>query len=186
MGQLMQPLTIAEPTVQDRAAVLDLFREVMEDLYKREGIFESFHDEMHSELREKEAALTRFIEARSEIPYFLVAKIGGQCVGTIALTMPNDLITDSLPEVMAETPLLIPEVSSVFVLPGFQGQGIGLALLAAVKEALKQKGLSRFCLDCGYPKSQPYWLRHLGKPARILENQWGVGLHHMIWLMAVK
>lgn len=177
----LQGLTLEEASAADRQAIKDLFKCVMEDLYQREGILESFGDELHAELREKGAALDQFIESQTDIPYFMVAKLEGQCVGTFALTPPNDLITDYLPSELLDQLPSVPEVSSVFVHPQLQGKGIGLALLAEAKAAVKRKQLSGFCLDCGYPNSQPYWIKQLGEPIKILENHWGDGLHHMIW-----
>lgn len=180
-SKVLTGLSIVEATSADREAIKALFKTVMFDLYQREGILETFEEELYAELREKGAALDEHINSRGAVPYFMVAKLDGQCVGTFALTLPNDLITDNLPlEGMMQLPMA-PEVSSVFVLPNMQGKGIGEALLAEAKAAVRRKNLAGFYLDCGYPNSQPYWIKQLGQPSKILENQWGEGLHHMIW-----
>lgn len=188
-------VAISEPSREDFIEIKDLFKNVLFDLYRREGIFETFQETLQSELKEKEEALLAFYEEPNKLPYFLiakiddsvaklddsVAKIDGKCVGIIALTVPNTLISENLERYEIGDPLFSPEVASVFVLPEFQGLSIGVQLLEGIKTALNKKGYRSFYLDCGYTKSQPYWKKQLGEPTKILKNYWSDGIHHMIW-----
>ena len=188
-------VAISEPSREDFIEIKDLFKSVLFDLYRREGIFETFQEILQSELEEKEEALLAFYEEPNKLPYFLLAKIDdsvaklddsvtkldGKCVGIIALTVPNSLISENLERYEIGDPSFSPEVASVFVLPEFQGLSIGVQLLEGIKTALNKKGYHSFYLDCGYTKSQPYWEKQLGAPTKILKNYWSDGIHHMIW-----
>jgi GNAT superfamily N-acetyltransferase len=174
-------VAISEPSREDFIEIKALFKSVLFDLYQREGIFETFQETLQSELEEKEEALLTFFENSNKMPYFLMAKCDGKCVGTIALTVPNTIIAENMEHFEIEGPLFSPEVASVFVLPEFQGMGVGVQLLEGIKTALKDKRYHSFYLDCGYTKSQPYWNKQLGEATKVLNNYWGDGMHHMIW-----
>ena len=183
----VKTVTISKVYAQDADEVKRLFKTVLVDLYKREGILERFKEELNSELETKAQQLDESIRIHSETldndqwPLYLVAKKDGRCVGTIALTQPNHLITDHIESVNDLSTKTALEISSVLVLPEYQGSGVGLKLLAAAKAILKTAAFDHFYLDCGYTQSQPYWQRQLGEPSFVLENFWGEGIHHMIW-----
>ena len=44
-------------------------------------------------------------------------------------------------------------MGSIFVLPEYQGQGIGSALIDYLLAYLKQEGIKEFCLDSGYEQA---------------------------------
>lgn len=186
-GFRVKTATVSKVYAQDADEVKFLFKTVLEDLYKREGILERFQEELNSELETKSQQLDESIKIHSESqgsvqwPLYLMAKKDGKCVGTIALTSPNHLITDHLDTKVENLAIQIPEVSSVLVLPEYQGSGIGVRLLEAAKTILKDVSLNHFYLDCGYTQSQPYWKRQLGEPTLVLEHFWDEGIHHMIW-----
>lgn len=183
----VKSVTISKVFAQDADEVKHLFMTVLEDLYSREGILERFQEELNSEMETKAQQLDESIRIQSEAPayvqwpMYLVAKKDGKCVGTIALTNPNHLISDHMEIYVEALGIQVPEVSSVLVLPEYQGSGIGIRLLEAAKSFLKDASLNHFFLDCGYTQSQPYWKRQLGEPTLVLENFWDKGIHHMIW-----
>jgi len=75
----------------------------------------------------------------------------------------------------------IPEIKMVYVLPEFQGQGIGRQMFRAMSTQLKAEGRAGFCLDCGFTHSQGFWRKQLGVPCLVLKDHWGPGADHMIW-----
>lgn len=80
----------------------------------------------------------------------------------------------------------IGEVGGLFVLPSYQGQGIGSALIQAMVEHNAVMGRGQFCLDSGYKQAQKRWLRKFGAPYKVVKDYWGQGLDHMIWLYNVS
>ena len=72
-------------------------------------------------------------------------------------------------------------MGSIFVLPEYQGQGIGSALIDHLLAYLKQEGIKEFCLDSGYEQAQKTWTRKFGKPYAIAKDHWAPGVDNMVW-----
>ncbi|TFE02235.1 GNAT family N-acetyltransferase [Jeotgalibacillus salarius] len=121
----------------------------------------------------------RIIESDEEVMF--VAVENDEVIGSIACMRPGELITCGL-----EPEEGVFEVGSIYIHPGQQRKGIGRKLLNYTKEFLYQRGQSKFYLDAGFVSSQTYWKKRLGEPDIILENYWGGGFDHMIWIGEVK
>lgn len=108
---------------------------------------------------------------------FFVVEINNRIVGSIALTKPNQFITENISTVQNQY-----EVSCVYILPSFQRQGIGKYMFQQIKKELARLGQVQFYLDAGFLSSQQYWKQVLGKPSFVLVDYWGKGEHHLIWV----
>lgn len=59
------------------------------------------------------------------------------------------------------------------------------ALIHAMIAHLAEQGVDRFCLDSGYKRAQKMWLRKFGAPYMVVQDYWGPGSDHLIWLRNV-
>ncbi|MBS4220721.1 GNAT family N-acetyltransferase [Bacillus sp. FJAT-49711] len=149
----------------------DLFQSCLKDLVTRE--------KKSSELIETEVErLNRIVQDNllNGKTLFFVTEIHNQIVGTIALTKPNEFITDHVGIVENRY-----EVGCVYILPSFQRKGIGKFMFQQIKKELVRLGQEQYYLDAGFSSSQQYWKHVLGEPSIILHDYWGKGEHHLIW-----
>lgn len=77
------------------------------------------------------------------------------------------------------------ELGGLYVLPEYQGQGVGSALISEMLMYLHNKGVKQFWLDCGLKGAQKRWLRKFGEPYKVAKNYWGKDADHLIWLCDV-
>ncbi|KIL51366.1 hypothetical protein KP77_08780 [Jeotgalibacillus alimentarius] len=121
----------------------------------------------------------RILTSEQEIMF--VAVEGEKVIGSIACMTPGELITCGL-----EPEEGVFEVGSIYIHPDYQRQGTGHALLQYIREYLIERNHSKFYLDAGFVSSQTYWKKRLGEPDLILEDYWGGGFDHMIWIGKLK
>ncbi|MGG3455119.1 GNAT family N-acetyltransferase [Paenibacillus rhizolycopersici] len=114
--------------------------------------------------------------------FFLVARSAGEVVGTISFGPCGKEIAECTRHALDD----VGELGSLYVLSACQGQGIGAALIQAMADELKGRGIQQFCLDSGYKKAQQKWLRKFGEPYAVAKNYWGPGQDHMVWLCNVE
>lgn len=166
---------IARPQITDVDELQQLFWLSITDAFAQDGIDDS------PAIKEEVEKQMRFVQqdfaSQGQEVYFLLARTNEKIVGTIAYSKPNDLIQQNLPYDLKN----VPEITSVYVLPEYQGQGVGSLLFQAMLQTLHRKKVEVFCLDGGYKKSQRFWMNKLGNPTVVLKNYWGHGLDHMIW-----
>lgn len=151
-------------------------QQTIRDAFIQNGIGER-EKEIQSEIAKKTDLLYQIKENTDKKTFFLIASVEQKIVGTIALIPPEEMIIKHL----YIEPTNTIEISTVYVLPEFQNQNIGSRMFQKMLEMLEIKGIKRFCLDCGYEKSQSFWIKKLGLPDITLENYWGQGIDHMIW-----
>ncbi|MCJ8008848.1 GNAT family N-acetyltransferase [Lederbergia wuyishanensis] len=109
--------------------------------------------------------------------HFYVTEMDNHIVGSIALTKPNPFITENISTIQTGY-----EVACVYIHPSFQRQGIGKFMFKQIKKELARLGQVKYYLDAGFQSSQQYWRQVLGEPSLILEDYWGKGEHHLIWV----
>ncbi|AJD89840.1 hypothetical protein JMA_05230 [Jeotgalibacillus malaysiensis] len=135
-------------------------------------------------LIEKETERLRKVARRillSDEETMFVALEDTQVLGTIACMIPGELITCGL-----EPEDGVFEVGSIYIHPEYQRKGVGHALLQHTQGWLLENGHSKFYLDAGFVSSQTYWKKRLGEPDILLEDYWGGGFNHMIWIGKLK
>jgi GNAT superfamily N-acetyltransferase len=107
---------------------------------------------------------------------------GNKIIGTIEYGPASKLIHDCTNGELSN----LDEVGTIFVLPGYQRQGIGNRLLAEMLHTLKARGIAEFCLDSGYRNAQTIWKKKFGEPDYLLKDYWGQGQDHMTWKIATS
>lgn len=167
---------ITKPIQEDVKAIYSVFDTTILEAFHAEGLG-SWDEVIRKEIAYKKQLLIGSLEMQSEF-YFLIAKLEGQVIGTISFGPCGEDIRKCTANELEE----IGEVGSLFVLPSYQGQGIGSALIQAMAERNAAMGRRQFCLDSGYKQAQKRWLRKFGAPYKIVKDYWGQGLDHMIWL----
>jgi GNAT superfamily N-acetyltransferase len=171
---------IKRPQKKDLKEIHKVFSSVIQDAFRQDGIDDA--KGIKEEVEKQLCFLQKDFESNGSEVYFLIAKTENQIIGTIAYTKANDLIKKNLKKDFSK----IPEISSVYILPKFQGKGVGSLLFNAILLSLLHKNIDEVCLDGGYRKSQSYWIKKLGNPNVTLKDYWGKGLDHMIWVRKLK
>lgn len=134
------------------------------------------------EIKEKQAFLMEDLRSSGTDRYFLIAQLDNEIVGTIALGPSNELIRETIPEVLDS----VLEIGTVYVHPNHQKKGVGMKLMSAMYITLLGRGVESFCLDSGYKSAQDIWTRNIGEPEYVNKDKWGPGNHHMVWHKSLK
>jgi GNAT superfamily N-acetyltransferase len=170
-------IKIRRPAFNEIEQIVAVFRESFSVAMKLEGVPEKQilkeADEEAESLRE---CLQKDFASAGAETFFLVAIAENTIVGLCGLKPPDHLITDNYSIKNG-----IPEVGFMYILPGFQTNGIGKRLLKGILEELQRKQVNEFCLDSGFKVAQKIWQHLLGEPVAVAKDYWGKGSHHMIW-----
>ncbi|KAA9004149.1 GNAT family N-acetyltransferase [Paenibacillus spiritus] len=177
----MPSIRIRRPEPQDLPALQEFFRLVIEDTFAREGLSHMAAD-MEAEVEEKIGLLEDDLASGGKERLFLLALDGDKLVGTMQFGPGKGLIA----EVLGEEAAGLTEVGGALIHPDYQGKGIGSLLWNAVLLAMLGRGIEQFCFDSGYPRAQQLWTRKFGEPDRVLNDRWGPGHHHLIWIRKVR
>lgn len=173
-------IDIRRPRTGDVEELHRFFRKVITDTFIKEGIGHLLQD-MEDEIETKKAYLDRDLGSDGDKRYFLIALQGEKIIGSIEYGPASELISKCSNNEMGN----LNEVGTVFVLPDFQGKGIGNLLLNEMYQTLQDKGMDEFCLDSGYTNAQKIWKKKFGEPDYLLEDYWGEGYPQMIWRIKV-
>lgn len=174
-------LLITEPIQEDVSEVYWVFDTTILEAFNAEGLG-SWDEVIRKEIAYKKQLLTDSLAVTGSAFFFLIAKLEGQVVGTISFGPCGEDIRKCTANELGE----IGEVGSLFVVPSYQGQGIGSALIQAMVERNATMGRIQFCLDSGYKQAQKRWLKKFGTPYKVVKDYWGDGFDHMIWLCNVS
>lgn len=180
-GLNMLNVDIRRPGTEDIEELHQFFRTVICDTFSKEGIGDKLKD-IEQEIVTKKAYLENDLESDGENRYFLMALDGDKIIGSIEYGPASELICQNTNHGLKD----LNEVGTVFVLPDYQGQGVGNFLLHNMYTALQSKGIEEFCLDSGYTRAQEIWKKKFGTPNYLLKNYWDEGYHHMIWRIKVN
>lgn len=174
-------LSIAPLTVEDAESVARLYQITIRDAFEREGLGHLVSD-IQQEIESKKRMAEASLNPQNSDTYFWVAKIDGAVAGTISYApCGKDIRTCTGNQLDA-----VGELGSLYILPEYQGQGIGSALIEAVTVFLREQGIDQFCLDSGYRRAQTRWLRKFGEPFTVVKDYWGPDSVHMVWLCKVS
>lgn len=158
----------------------EVFETAIPDAFEKEGL--SFMKEtIDGEILHKKKMLKHALEAPDAGIYFLVAKQKEQVIGVISISPCGEDIKKCTENELGH----LYELGSLYVLPEYQDQGIGSALIGAMIKHLDSQGIAEFCLDSGYKRAQKRWLNKFGAAYRVAPDYWGPGADHMIWLCRV-
>ena len=132
-------------------------------------------EETKAMINEKKSMLKQSI--RNNEPMFFIAKYDNKVIGTISFGPCSEDIKRCTNNDIGD----LGEIGSLFILPEYQNKGVGSILINYLIMYLKKQGISEFCLDSGYKKAQPKWIRKFGKPYVIVKDYWAPGVDNMVW-----
>ncbi|MGO1059290.1 GNAT family N-acetyltransferase [Planococcus sp. FY231025] len=159
--------------MSDKKNASALFEACLADLIRREGIDEPG-------LLENEIERLNMVAAASlqyAGPCMYIIESEGTLLGTAALVPPGSIAVSHANAVESDI-----EIGCVYVHPSHQRKGVGQFLFRSVFEKAKESPGARFFLDAGFSSSRVYWTKQLGQPNIILEDYWGIGQPHAIWV----
>ena len=174
-------IKITRPTKKDKQEILNLFETTIKKAFKDEGVEED-EQGMKEEIESKKQSLNKNFQTNGKDRYFLIAKADSKIVGTISFGKSNDLIN----KITKNKYKNIWEIATVYVLPEYQGKGIGKKLFNAIILSMMSRRIEEFCLDSGYKKARDHWTKKLGNPTIVEKNYWGKNAHHMIWKRKIE
>jgi ribosomal protein S18 acetylase RimI-like enzyme len=177
----MQNVEIRRPRIDDIQLLHQFFSIVITDTFVKEGLGERQED-INAEIEVKEKYLKSDLESNGEKRYFLIALKGDNIIGSIEYGPVSNLISKCTNKAFDE----LFEISTVFVAPDYQRNGVGNLLLKTMYFTLQKRGIEEFCLDSGYRSAQKIWKKKFGEPEYLLKNYWGDGYDHMIWKAKVS
>jgi Acetyltransferase (GNAT) family. len=172
---------ITKLEMNDFESVCHLFDTTVAYAYGKEGIGHLKEEICKEAERKKKMFLDSLVKPESGI-LFLVAKKEGRVIGSISFAPCGDDIRSCTSHKLDA----VGELGSLYILPEFQGRGIGSALIHAMIRHIHSLGIEQFCLDCGYKHAQQKWLRKFGEPDIVAKDYWGKGSDHMVWLCHIK
>lgn len=173
--------TISTLTEGDYVSACRVFEESIADAFNKEGLGH-LQEDIQSEIDHKKQKALSSLEQANSGTYLFIAKFDETVVGTISYGPCGETI-----QTCAEHQLdHLGELGSLYVLPSYQGQGIGSALIKEIMTFLNEQGIEQFCLDSGYKRAQIKWQRKFGAPYKVVKDYWGPDSDHMVWLCNVS
>lgn len=173
-------ISIIEPSAADAASAYAVFEAAIAHAFEKDGLGH-LKEDILGEIEQKKLLLASCLDHPDGSLVFLVAKLGDRVIGTISFgPCGSDISRCTRRRLDA-----VGELGSLYVLPEYQGRGVGSTLIHAMVRRLHEAGVEQFCLDSGYMQAQKRWLKKFGKPYVIAENYWGEGRPHMVWLCNV-
>lgn len=176
-----QQLTITPLTREDLPEVFRLFEQSISDAFEQEGL-SHLSEDVAREVEHKQNLALDSLDQNGADRFFLTARLQERIVGTISFGPCGESVTDFTEGELDD----VGELGSLYILPGVQNQGIGSALIEALLIRVHGLGQEQFCLDSGYRRAQVRWQRKFGPPYRVVQDCWGPGSVHMIWLCQVS
>lgn len=169
-------ISIERPQKEDIACIEALFVTVLKDNWEKNGLWD-LQEDLEEEIKVKKEFLTLDFATKGKSKYFLIAKVAGQVVGTIEFGEANETIKACGDELLSS----LPEIGTVFVMPEYQGNGIGSKMIEKMVQHLRTESYKGFCIDSGYKTAQVIWIHKYGEPTFTLKDHWGPDLDHMVW-----
>lgn len=164
------------PKERDIEELSALFDKTIRHTFIKEGITE-LQELLIEEIEDKKRITRDYVSNPGKTYKMFIATIDGKIVGSITYGPCNDLIKELSNKAYSH----LGEIGTVYVLPEYQGLGVGRALLNTILIALRSSQIDEFTLDSGYKTAQKYWEKRLGSPEINKENYWGSGNSHKIW-----
>ncbi|KLU64247.1 acetyltransferase (GNAT) family protein [Desulfosporosinus acididurans] len=158
-----------------------VFETTIPDAFNNEGLGHRQED-IHREIAHKKQLLKSSLDKSNYPLCFMIAILNGTVIGTISFGSCGEDIKKCTENQLND----IGELGSLFILPPYQGQGVGSELINTMLKHLSKQGIEWFCLDSGYKNAQKRWLRKFGEPHKVVKDYWGSNYDHMIWLCRVK
>ncbi|MEC0234891.1 GNAT family N-acetyltransferase [Paenibacillus kribbensis] len=165
----------------DLEAADHVFESSISAAFEQEGL-EALIDDIQQEIEHKKQLLRASLSDLNPDLFFLTAKHNHNVVGTISYGPCGEEIRKCTNDELQHVGTL----GSLYVLPSYQGQGVGSALIRALMIRLQEMEVAQFCLDSGFKIAQTKWLRKFGTPYTVAKDYWGKDGDHMVWLCEVQ
>lgn len=178
---IVSRLTVESLSPSNEILAFRVFEASIPDAFAKEGLG-GLTEDIQSEVEHKKQMLHASLTPGGSDTYFLVAKIGQAVVGTISFGPCGEDARACTNNQLGD----IGELGSLYILPGYQGLGIGSVLIRSMANHLKRQGVERFCLDSGYRRAQRRWQRKFDQPYAVVKDYWGPDSVHMVWLCNVN
>jgi GNAT superfamily N-acetyltransferase len=169
-------MIITRPLEEDVAELKSLFQVVISHTFEQDGIGD-LKEAINEEVEKQISFINLDLQSSGQEMYFLLAKDRGKIIGTGAFGKPSQTVREQL-EIEEDN---IPEITSFYVLPNYQGEGVGTFLYNSILLSLLVKNVKEICLDGGYQKSIGYWTNKIGEPDVVLPDYFGEGLKYVFW-----
>lgn len=172
-------MKFVRPIAKEKTEIENLFRTTITHTFEVNQI--QAKEDIEREVAAQMKSLANDFETNGQTALYWIAKLQGVIVGTVAIGPANEDIRTNLPEAVD-----LLELKSVYVMPPYQGMGIGMKLVRFMLKHLKETGHSQFVLDCGYKSAQEIWIHQFGQPIVELRNHWEDHSSYMIWLINLQ
>lgn len=173
-------MLIVRPTVADLESAHKLYKIAIADAFKHEGL-EDLVTEIEEEVAYKMTMIRDSLFNPQSKYRFLVAKQDDLVVASISFG-PCGKETTTCTEGALDH---VGELGSLYVLPTYQGHGLGSDMISSMLLCMQAEGATQFCCDSGYQRAQKRWLNKFGAPYHIAKDFWGPGYDHYIWLVDI-
>jgi GNAT superfamily N-acetyltransferase len=171
-------IKIRKPQKEDLIDIKSLFQISVRDAYNQNNIKDLDDEKAHIERQISQ--INNYFKSNAESHYLLAIQ-SSKVVGIIAAGKPSQKHYDNLG--YEEDAKLI---RSAYILPSYQGKGIGSRLFERLIADLQKDKVQYFYIDAGYGKSQGYWINKLGSPDKVLKNYYGNSDDLLFWKREVK
>ena len=178
---LNDTIAIGVPDIDDRSGVVHLLERSISDAFIQEGL-DDIGEEIQSIIDTKKIMFDEFVQNPGQTTQIFVAKETDQIVGIISFAPRGKEIRDCTGQELEG----IGELGTLYILPEYQNQKIGSALIRTLVQYLAEQGVRQFCLDSGFKRAQRRWLRKFGEPYLTAQDYWGPDGDHMVWLCNVQ
>lgn len=173
-------MLITRLTEADLESAHTLYKIAIADAFNQEGL-----EELVTIIKEEIAYKMTLLKDSLFNPLssyrFLVAKQDGMVVAAISFGPCGKETTECTKGALDN----VGELGSLYVLPAYQGQGLGSDMISSMLLCIQARGATHFCCDSGYKRAQKRWLNKFGSPYHIAKDYWGPGNDHYIWLVEI-
>ncbi len=176
----MNNIIIRRPTATDLPQIDDFFTRMVTATFSANEI-DGDNDEIEEEIEAKKSLIRMDIDSGGVDRFFLVAVVDGKIIATTSIGRSND----ALNECAGDATVDIMEIGSLLVQTEYQKHGVAQLLMIELLKVLKERGAEQFCFDCGYEIAQGIWQKKFGKPTYFVQDFWGEGGHHMVWVLDI-
>lgn len=145
--------------------------------FKKNGVVNE--KEIEDKVNEKIKIVHSFFENNPVCSAMYAAKINDKLIGLIALGSQTPKVIKHIENKFIN----VVEIKSLFILPDYQKQGLGMNLFNFVCSELLKNNHTHFMLYSSYKTGQNYWQKILGEPYKIVVDN---GTTRKIWLQKIK
>jgi len=173
----MNNITIQKLNLKDIEAAKQLLEISASENFRRNGLKNK--TEILSRVTEKIKIVNAFFENNPICTAMYGAKINNKLVGLIAYGSQSSKVVEHIEDNYIDAV----EIKSLFILPEYQKQGLGMKMFNFVCSELLKNKHSHFMLYSSYKTGQDYWHKILGNPYKTVNDK---DITRKIWIQEIK